>query len=72
MNDHKFMLEDEIERRGLQGPYMEALMQTIGIERIALICELECIQYEHVAPELWKLLRATPEQRDRAFLVATE
>jgi len=52
------MLEDEIERRGLQEKYIYALMPTYH-------------HFDSASPhELFNLLRATPEQRARAFLEA--
>lgn len=55
------LLEDEIERRGLQDKYL------IAISRI--LDDLP-LPYEKgvMPPFLWQLLRATPEQRARAFL----
>lgn len=55
------MLEDEIERRGLQEPYVYALGKIIGMRDINDWLEAE---------DWWRFLRATPEQRARAFLEA--
>lgn len=50
------LLEDEAERRGLQWPYARALCGIVGGQRDAL------------PGILWLFIRATPEQRARAFL----
>lgn len=52
-------LEDEIERRGLQEAYIQALDSFVTYERS------EGWQWFR-----WGILRATPEQRARAFLKA--
>ena len=52
------MLEDEIERRGLQKRYMDALASTTN-----------AMPFDNVLYP-WSLIRATPEQRARAFLEA--
>ncbi len=49
-------LEDEIERRGLIAPYMQALIKVILADRAVNVFSS------------WYLVRATPEQRTRAFL----
>ena len=51
-------LEDEIERRGLQKRYMDALASTTN-----------AMPFDNVLYP-WSLIRATPEQRARAFLEA--
>lgn len=53
------LLEDEIERRGLQYKYMDWLMAFTSL------CSNENDQH-------WALIRATPEQKARAFLKAVE
>lgn len=55
------LLEDEIERRGLQMPYMDALLSLCPLVGYAGINNPE----DHNA---WLLIRTTPEQRARAFL----
>jgi hypothetical protein len=58
------LLEDEIERRGLHGPYIGALLTEMGQPHTY-----------HPSIEIdikWALLRATPEQRARAFLAVME
>jgi hypothetical protein len=63
------MLEDEIERRGLIKPYIRIL-----VEDIAPILTYD--EWENWGDEnytaLWSLVRATPEQRARAFLEAVK
>jgi hypothetical protein len=54
-------LEDEIVRRGLQERYIEALYPIIG-----------AWQYGMSTSEQWRILRATPEQRARAFMAVIE
>jgi hypothetical protein len=62
------LLEDEIERRGLEEQYVRALYQELQLA------------IEEAAPRTWyvgwddifSLIRATPEQRCRAFLAVTE
>lgn len=51
-------LEDEIERRGLQKRYMDALASTTN-----------AMPFDNVLYP-WSRIRATPEQRARAFLEA--
>lgn len=58
------MLEDEIERRRLQAAYVIELSAVVG-------CELKADR-EQSARHLWMMIRATPEQRCRAFLKAVE
>jgi hypothetical protein len=59
------LLEDEIERRGwpMQWRYVSALWASVG-----------CAGHNGEGPNIWKeewlLIRATPEQRVRAFLEA--
>ncbi len=53
------MLEDEIERRGLIYEYTNMLVTLIEYQAIA-------------NPLGWAVLRATPEQRARAFLEAVK
>lgn len=53
------MLEDEIERRGLQYKYMDWLMA------YSSLCSDE-------RDQRWAIMRATPEQRARAFLQAVQ
>lgn len=59
-------IEDEIERRGLWKQYVLALLY--------IVCEARQIDALHEDEELyqWLLIRATPEQRERAFLKAIE
>jgi hypothetical protein len=55
-------LEIEIERRNLQFTYMQCLADVCGVE----------LDYTKAIAgmSMWVLLRATPEQRARAFLEA--
>ncbi len=53
------MLEDEIERRGLQIEYSLAIARLLSFD-----------MKEFSLDDAWLLLRATPEQRARAFLEA--
>lgn len=55
-------VENEIERRGLAKFYIEALAASLGITRETLI--------DAGASALWCILRATPEQRCHAALLA--
>lgn len=57
-------LEDEIERRGLQIAYGTALMWAVGIATHTEYWD------DNLAEALFLVLRATPEQRARAFLEA--
>lgn len=63
------LLEDEIERRGLQEQYILALgdvvttTDSIVKDMLRLASESEILLY-------WRILRATPEQRAWAFLEA--
>ena len=56
-------IEDEIERRGMPVEYMRALLQECPVMGYADIDNPE-------DANAWTLLRATPEQRARAFLAA--
>lgn len=53
------MLEDEIERRGLEDDYIRALLAIVIPDGGSVLA-------------FWRILRATPEQRARAFLEATK
>ena len=53
------ILEDEIERRGLQIEYAKAVMKLIYQQG-----------FKNYAEPQWLLIRATPEQKARAFLEA--
>lgn len=55
-------LEDEIEKRGLQHAYVSALMG------ILLNDPGNAFWIDPTSDEIWSLIRATPEQRARAFL----
>lgn len=57
-------LEDEIGRRGLIGDYIAALWDVIGAERGVNFWTQSNIE------AFWNCIRATPEQRCRAALVA--
>jgi hypothetical protein len=57
-SEKSVLLEDEIERRGLQKRYMDALASTTN-----------AMPFDNVLYP-WSLIRATPEQRARAFLEA--
>ena len=56
------LLEDEIERRGLQDEYLTALWGVMDAAGDP--------SPEWVLADIWLFLRATPEQRARAFLEA--
>jgi hypothetical protein len=55
------LAEDEIERRGLQDEYMTALFE--------IVFNASFEQYVNTH-EIWRIIRATPEQRARAALAA--
>ena len=59
------LLEDEIEKRGLQGAYIHALWNELDGAPLVDGCT------QQTASD-WALLRATPGQRARAFLAAVE
>lgn len=70
------LLEDEIERRGLQKDYLAALCRVLGFSSDGVSGDPKHFDFstwlfdlvdEH---ELWKLLRATPPQRAAAFVEA--
>jgi hypothetical protein len=58
-------LEDEIERRGLQDAYIEVLVELCNTP------DLNLDQWPKFI-DIFALLRATPEQRARAFLEAVK
>lgn len=60
-------LEDEIERRGLEREYTQALLTILADGSEAAADSTHITQME-----AWELLRATPEQRAQAFLKAIE
>ncbi len=60
-------IEGDIELLGLQEKYTHALMD-IAVGWTGGYGDV----YEVVADELWLLIRATPEQRARAFLRSTD
>jgi hypothetical protein len=60
------LLEDEIERRGLGHEYQYRLSIVVGVHPSSWD------QRETLLVIPWLLLRATPEQRARAFLEAVE
>lgn len=75
------LLEDEIEKRGLQEQYVTALIAELSLFIIAvaddlhinpLIPPLEMTgKYKEIGNAfLWALMRATPEQKAKAFLEA--
>ena len=53
------LLEDEIERRGLQEKYLVVLHEVVGAKWI-----------DYGVMDVWSIFRATPEQKARAFLAA--
>jgi len=53
------LLEDEIERRGLQDEYIRVLLAIVAPDRSTV-------------GTFWLILRATPSQRSRAFLKAVK
>lgn len=56
-------LEDAIERRGKGAAYARALSTIIGMAYLDLEADSDAVNQE-----LWRLLRAAPEQRAQAFL----
>lgn len=58
------MAEQEIERRGseAQSDYAWILKEIVGVS--------DDFKYDATAADLWKVIRATPEQRCRAALIA--
>jgi hypothetical protein len=54
------MLETAIEQHGLQNKYVEALFDVLGNQSINNPIE---------SRDMWEFLRATPEQKARAFLM---
>lgn len=58
------LLEDEIERRGLQAEYMHSLIYAMSIDPD------DTFWIDPSGTQVWALFRATPEQRARAFLEA--
>ena len=58
-SEKSVLLEDEIERRGLQIEYSLAIARLLSFD-----------MKEFSLDDAWLLLRATPEQRARAFLEA--
>ena len=67
------ILEDEIERRGIEKEYIEALCKTIDPHYKLFINmpepkTLEGLMVDAVCVLGWALIRATPEQRARAFV----
>ena len=53
------LLEDDIEARGLQQQYETALIEATG-----------ATYFDYGVVDVWPLIRATPEQRCRAYLKA--
>lgn len=67
------LLEDEIERRGLQMAYTAAMIDVLGLDPGIEMTEpaISLWLCRNVMPQdLWTLIRATPEQKARAFLAA--
>lgn len=62
------LLEDEIERQHLRADYMEALEDILGIDVYHGPNGFEGLSIDAE----WALLRATPEQKARAFLAVVE
>lgn len=59
------LLEDEIERRGLEYEYIRALNAVLD----TLLRDCPGSDIEHVdLDDLWSILHASPEERARAFL----
>jgi hypothetical protein len=58
------LLEDEIERRGKVSDYAGALAEMVGVG--------DDFWYDATGGDVWQIIRATPEQRARAFLEAVE
>lgn len=56
------ILEDEIERRAAQVAYLDALVEIV----------LPYVHYELKTADIWRVLRATPEEKCRAFLKTVE
>jgi hypothetical protein len=77
------ILEDEVERRGLVEAYQNALIAVLGLDMQVFnsAIELNTLEVPEVRnntfeweghASLWKLIRAAPEQRARAFLEVME
>jgi hypothetical protein len=66
LNDPSY-LEDEIERRGLQKYYVFVLGKIVSFSWLDLI-GTGCRHRRAIDDVLWKIVRATPEQRCRAAL----
>jgi hypothetical protein len=60
------LLEDEIERRGVQKAYISALCRDGGLDDP--FSDYAILEFTLEA--FWQVMRATPEQRARAFLEA--
>ena len=58
------LLGDEIERRGLGAEYARALLLRVS----PAIDQIGPASYHAVLDDIWRVLRATPEQHARAFL----
>lgn len=66
-HDAARLIEDEIERRGLRRAYLLALDEIL----FSAYCRQDDYEYlELTLDEAWRFLRATPEERCRAALVA--
>lgn len=63
--------EDEIERRGLQARYVDALADVVTTTE-SIVNDLIALHGTSDALIIWRILRATPEQRVRAALRAVE
>lgn len=58
------MIEDEIEKRGMQREYLH---QLVGMQQGSVALDIDCLDYEGTMPRaLWSLVCATPAQRAEA------
>jgi len=55
---HAYKLEEKVKEMGLQGKYCDELD--------AICCQMEGLKFD-----FWNCIHATPEQRTKAFLLAT-
>ena len=63
-SEKSVLLEDEIERRGLQGAYVAFLR--------LLVTPIGDYRSDNESAIQWALLRAAPDRRARAFLMAVQ
>lgn len=59
------ILEDEVERRKLIGAYVATLVSLLDTQ---IVSDNQTVRYLAYMSDFWALIRATPEQRARAFV----